>query len=227
MQGCVGTAFYIRLITKYVFMKKILLLTTGILMALSTESMAQYLSLGPVGGFGGSWTTGLPGSNRTQPSGYLGLGLVYSKNIHWGWGAQLEVSSEGYRREAMGDEVRDNPVYLRLPIRGYYFFGDYGSKVRPKVYLGPSFGLKLGESSSMSTMYSDAYMAGSSNNFRTFDFGLDAGAGLNVRLAKATWLNMDLGYYQGLMDAVKNDAAGNTNMNENLRFNVGVLFGLK
>ena len=75
---------------------------------------------------------------------------------------------------------------------------------------------------------SDAYMSGgASDNFRTFDWGLDAGAGVNVRLARATWLNMDLGYYQGLMDAVKNDAAGNMNMNENLRFNIGVLFGLR
>ena len=209
-------------------MKKILLFTTGILLTMATRLNAQYLSLGPVGGFGGSWTTNLPGSSKAQPSGYLGVSLIYSKNIHWGLGGQLEVSSEGYRRDAMGEVVRDNPTYLRLPLRAYYFFGDYGATVRPKIYLGPSFGVKLGESSSMSSMYSDAYMSGgASDNFRTFDWGLDAGVGVNVRLARATWLNMDLGYYQGLMDAVKNDAAGNMNMNENLRFNIGVLFGLR
>jgi len=32
------------------------------------------------------------------------------------------------------------------------------------------------------------------NKFRTFDVGFNTGAGLNIRLAKGVWLNMDMGY---------------------------------
>ncbi|HXS35489.1 MAG TPA: porin family protein [Flavipsychrobacter sp.] len=208
-------------------MKRILLLATTIMFATVPQSFAQYISLGPVGGFGTSWVGNMPGTTKFQPSGYLGVGLIYAKNVHWGWGGQLQVSSEGYRKEdMMGDISMVNPVYLRLPLRAYYFFGKQNDNIRPKLYLGPSFGLKLAESSSMSPYYSDAYIPGASNDFRTFDFGLNAGAGVNIRLVRATWLNLDLGYYQGLTDAVK-DPSGNYNVNHNLALNVGVLFGIK
>lgn len=212
-------------------MKKALVLA-GLLLAGSTlQSKAQYISIGPVGSFGHSWVSNMTGTAQFKASPTLGLGLVYSKDNHWGWGAELNVSHEGYRMDNGLNTMAVNPVYLRLPLRVYYFFGKYDSNVRPKIYLGPTFGFKVDEVAYMNgsrMSNTDVMTVYSMNNdmFNSFDVGLNTGAGVNVRLMKATWLNMDLGYNLGFLDAV-DDAAGNYNMNQNLRVNVGLLFGLK
>jgi len=43
-------------------------------------------------------------------------------------------------------------------------------------------------------------------------------------VATRTWLNLDAGYYAGLMNALKD--ADDTYRNNNLRLNVGLMFGL-
>jgi len=212
-------------------MKKALLLATGLFLGVFS-SKAQYISLGPVAGFGHSWVSNMTGTANFKASPNLGVGMIYSKDPHWGWGAELDVSHEGYKMDMGVNTVAVNPVYLRLPLRAYYFFGPVSSSVRPKVYLGPSFGFKVDEVQYMNgnKMANSDVMATTynmnSDMFNSFDIGMNAGAGINVKLMRATWLNMDLGYNLGFLDAV-NDAANNTNLNQNLRFNAGLLFGLK
>jgi hypothetical protein len=213
-------------------MKRILLFAAGLL-ALTTSSNAQSskmgsdLTLGPVVGMGNSWVGNMPGTNRFMPNGNIGVAAIYSDNSHWGWGSQLTFASEGYRIDYMGNTYTAAPLYLRLqPIRAYYFFGDVKSIVRPKIYLAPSLGIKLSEMDYVNG-YHDSYMAGNMGTFRTLDFGLNAGAGVNVKLARGTWLNADLGYYQGLTDAVKGGMATNYNVNHNLGLNLGVLFAIR
>jgi len=221
-------------------MMKKLLLTTGVIFTMISASTAQdaarttttdhsaaeYISIGPVAGFGVSGVGNMGGTSKFMPSGYLGIGLVYARNEHWGWGGQLQVAGEGYRVEYNNATVTAMPIYLRMPIRGYYFFGDYRNTIRPKVYLGPSFGLKLGENDDNINSTGDHTMAMNTGTFRTFDLGINAGAGVNIKLAKATWLNLDLGYTQGVLDVVK-DRADNYNVNHNLDLSVGVLFGIR
>lgn len=186
----------------------------------------QYLSIGPVVGGGANWVSNLGGSSNSMiASGNLGVGLIYAKDAHWGWGTQLTAASEGYDVKYGANEVKAVPIYLRMPIRAYYFFGDLKSIVRPKVYLGPQFGLKLTETDHMTSPFTETTVYNNTGNFRTFDAGINAGAGVNIRLMKATWLNLDLGYYQGVLDVVK-DPADNYNTNQNLGINAGVLFGL-
>jgi hypothetical protein len=212
-------------------MKKVLLLVTGLFLSVF-QSKAQYISLGPVAGFGHSWVSNLTGTDRFKASPYLGIGMVYSKDVHWGWGGELAVSHEGYKADMGMNTVTVNPVYLRLPLRAYYFFGPYKSHIRPKVYLGPSFGFKVDEVQYMNgNRLSNSDVIATTYNmhsdmFNSFDVGLNTGAGVNVRLMPGTWLNMDLGYNLGFLDAVDNTANTN-NMNQNIRLNVGVLFGLK
>jgi hypothetical protein len=213
-------------------MKKIGLLIIGIMTAFCFSANAQYyLSLGPVVGFGHSWTTGLNGDARFKPSPDLGIGLVYSRNSHWGLGGSLIVSHEGYSRQfSMYGNTYDatvNPVYLRMPLYVSYFFGDYGNRVRPKVYLGPSIAVKIDERSDVDgiAMPDGNSLKRMTPGFRTFDAGVHGGVGANIRLMRNTWLNLDAGYYQGLVD-VLDDADGKYNMNGNLRLNAGLMFGL-
>jgi outer membrane protein W len=208
-------------------MRKILFLSIALLVLSAGIAPAQieYTSIGPVAGFGHNWVSNLFGMNRFNASPYLGVGLVYARDAHWGYGGQAEFSWEGYRvADQAGNISVATPMYLRVPLRVYYFFGDYKNAVRPKVYLGPSFGLKLSEQDAMRG--GDVLASDDIGTFRTFDFGLNGGVGLNVRLNKGVWLNTDLGYYQGLTDAVK-DPAGKYNTNQNLALSAGILFGIK
>ncbi len=168
--------------------------------------------LGPVGGFGSSWVSNAPGAATSIPSGYAGISFVKIGKQHWGWGSQLVVSSEGYKTNYIGFQQADVVHYLRLPLRAYYFLGNKSNVVRPDFYLGPSFGAKLNEHQVVDN-YGEVNNSPKSGNFDLFDTGVDGGAGINVQLAKSIYLSADLGYYQGVTDAVKD----NDNMYDNDR----------
>ena len=186
---------------------------------------AQNLSLGPTAGFGHAWTSSDNGGvdGRFHPSYNVGGKLVYSFVSHWGISADVKFSSEG---ETVGPDNDNKSVfranYIRVPLQGIYFFGDYGNKVRPKISVGPSFGFLVGGESKQYTGGNVTSTAKTKDVAESFDFGLTAAAGLNVRVAKATWLNADIGYYHGLTEVVNNSDA----KNRNIGINVGVLFPL-
>lgn len=221
-------------------MKKLMILMTGLMMgatvANAQSNKASTLSLGVVGGIGHSWVRGLPKNDHRdfKLSPALGIGLTYSHNEHWAYNTQLLISHEGYQGDQpLGSNGNHqnmgvNPVYLRMPMNAVYFFGKYGDKVRPKIYAGPSWALKIDEK----RYYSESEPApgeGTMSNtdyFRTFDFGINGGVGANIRMAPRTWLNVDAGYYHGLLDAVQNDPNQDHNANRNIRLNVGVMWGL-
>ncbi len=176
----------------------------------------------------------MPGDRDFKFSPAAGIGLVYSTNEHLGFGAQLLVSHEGYKQEYIvgGNQSLDvtvNPVYLRMPLHVIYFFGDHGDRVRPKIYLGPSIAARVDETHH----YSDNRLKpaegtpGAADQFDRFDAGLSAGAGANIRLSKLTWLNLDLGYYHGLVDVLDQTTASNGfHGNRNLRVTAGLMWGL-
>lgn len=216
-------------------MKKMILSAAAILLAgaafaqkKANDKLASHLSIGPVVSFGHSWVSNFD-NLRFKPSPAAGIGLVYSKNEHWGLGVQLLASHEGYKYEVPngrgGTTIGSvNPVYLRLPLQVTYFFGKFGDKVRPKVYAGPSVALRVAE---------QQFIDGSDVNldediFGRGDFGLTAGGGANIRIGKLTWLNIDAGYYHGFIDVIPESATGNNdfNGNRNLRLNVGLMWGL-
>lgn len=210
-------------------MKKLLVLFTGILLVAQVKVNAQnkdsYISLGPVAGMGHSWITDVD-DQVFKPSGYLGIGIIYSRYEHWGWGGEVLASHEGFSmRNPYNDEIAAiDPTYVRIIPKAYYFFGQYGSHVRPKIYLGPSLGIKVTEDHYHDDMINSMESIGVFNKDQVFndvDFGLTGGVGVNIKLSKYTWLNMDGSYYHGLSDAT---AEGNRN--RNLRFNAGIMFGI-
>ena len=221
-------------------MKK-LMSVLGVTMLAGFTSFAQNnrvgsnLSLGPIAGFGHSWVSDMQGM-EFKPSAHLGIGLIYSNHANWGWGADLTASHEGFTQEYMQNGQEYNftvdPTYLRLTPKAYYFFGAAGSSVRPKIFLGPSVGLLLIEDHYMKNetmgQRDVTYGNGAGQMFKRADFGGEAGAGVNVRVGDATWLNLDGSYYRGLMDATQGDNANEAVdvKNRNMRLNVGVLMGL-
>lgn len=244
--------------------KKILLTAVSFALFFSVANAQKYISLGPVISFGHSGVTNgkyLDGMNDVQlkskfhPSFTAGISAIYAKNPHWGFGGELLYEQSGFTKNIKYDKgVQPGPgmwispldydqiknlSYIRIPLRVYYFFGQYKQKVRPKVYAGPSFGFKISGSNQLEgndVFSSDAIQmlgekAFPNPEFNTFDLGLQVGAGANITLGKAVWLNADINYYQGFLDALKNSnlsttMPNGTNWNQNLRLQVGVLFGL-
>lgn len=217
--------------------KKLVFSITAIA-AISFSATAQkYISIGPVVGFNHTGVTNGEMNNtvdiqsKFNPNFHAGISLIYSKNEHWGFGGQLLFSQEGFKKE-FSDKRLNIPFnipfegsykasYIRIPLRAYYFFGDYKSKIRPKVYAGPSIGIKVMDERLPVIGLTDLEMS-------ILDLGLQAGVGVNIALSKATWLNLDLNYTQGLLDVLNSPSLKTGyNMNQNLGFQVGVLFGLK
>ncbi len=188
----------------------------------------SFLSLGPIGGFGHSWTSNM--DNRFKPSAHLGIGMIYSRFEHWGWGTELTASHEGYSTRLGSNGTTQyisyDPTYLRMAPKAYYFFGRYGDNVRPKIYLGPSVAYKLVEDQYVDGPGSTEvqYMNAGNEMLRDWDLGVDVGAGVNIRVAPYTWLNLDADYYHGFLDVTRLN--GLNNMNRSLRANVGVMIGI-
>lgn len=229
-------------------MKKILLSLGLAAAAFGAAQAQQFISLGPVVGFGHSGVTNgkaddaLTIKSKFNPSFNAGIGLIYAKHAHWGFGGEVLYSQEGFKKQ-ISDDVTDLDLtqtagYIRVPLRVYYFFGKYQQKVRPKVYLGPSFGFKIADNykyegnNDATDMMLSVFNPGQPVDFNSFDLGIQAGVGVNITLAKAMWLNVDLNYYQGLLDAASDNDnnifsfESGSNLNQSLRLQVGVLFGL-
>lgn len=213
-------------------------------LSLSATTAQKYISFGPVIGFDHSGVTNgtmkdaVNVKSNFNPTFHAGFGLIYAKHANWGFGGELLFSKEGFKKEITdkrfgeGYEETNSVGYIRVPLRAYYFFGKYKQKVRPKIYAGPSFGVKIMDDHKMEGIDGKAIPPLTDMNrtseFNTFDLGLQAGVGVNVTLSRAIWLNLDLNYYQGLLDAVGDNSVYKTgyNMNQNLGFQAGLLFGL-
>lgn len=182
--------------------------------------------VGPVGGFGHSWVHNMPVGTSYRTMGSLGLGYIGMVARHWGVGAGLMVSSEGYEANYQGRMQSFTPVYLRVPMRLYYFFGKPTNTVRPDIYFGPSMGMKIAERNNTTQVYREQFKLSNSDNFNVFDAGLNGGAGLSIRFLQNVWLNLDMGVYTGATDAV-NDMDDLYNPQSDIGLTVGLLFGIR
>ncbi len=188
---------------------------------------AQNLSFGVIGGIGHSWTSidKLSGTDTRLHANYnIGGRLVYSFESNWGVSGDVKFSSEGH---TVGISNKTKNVtranYIRIPIQAIYFFGEFGDRVRPKISLGPTFGILVGGKSKTYVNDNRITRVKTKDYWKSFDFGFTAAAGGNVRIAPSTWLNLDLSYYLGLADVTDIGADGG---NRNIGINVGVTFPL-
>jgi outer membrane protein W len=209
-------------------MKKFLLamiISSGFALAAGAQSK---FSIGPTGGYGWATINNIKNS-KFKAAGNFGLASVYSAAEHFGIGIDARYSIEGAKWDVGNSKTNEIDLhYVRIPVKAIYFFNKYGNKVRPKIYAGPSFGI-LSSSKLNRPGLADVDLKAATESF---DVGVTAGAGLNYRLVNKTWLNLDLGYYNGFKQimqpsALGNDASTNGNLrNRNVTINVGVNFGL-
>jgi hypothetical protein len=191
------------------------------------EIAAQNLSIGLIGGVGHSWTSvDRVTTSDTRLHGTYNIGgrLVYSFESNWGISGDVKFSSEG---QTVGTSNKNKTAYranyIRIPLQGIYFFGKFGDRVRPKVSLGPSFGILAGGKIKTFADGDKIASVKTKDYWKSFDYGVTLAAGGNVRIAPATWLNLDLSYYHGLADVTE---VGPDGSNRNIGVNVGVTFPL-
>ena len=150
--------------------------------------------------------------------------MVDSFVTNWGISGDIKFSSEGHTVGSDADnKLVQRANYIRIPLQGIYFFGKYGDRVRPKVSLGPSFGILVGGKGRVFVDGDKVTEAKLSDVWKGADFGFTIAGGGNVRIAPATWLNLDLSYYHGITDVAESGLKGK---NRNLAANVGVTFPL-
>jgi outer membrane protein W len=196
-------------------------LSSAILLCLALPAFSQddktvakepsSFSIGPSVGIGHSWF--YPYSNWDYFTSWnAGITSVYSATERWGLGIDVRYSVEGARTRVEGGTRATQLDYIRVPVKAIYFFRDYQDDFRPKVTLGPSFGFLVKES--------DPFHA----KHYPLDFGVNASAGFNYRVASGIWFNFDINYYQGLADVRKD--SGYQELNGNLGVLAGFAFGI-
>lgn len=204
-------------------MKKVVVLFVSIALVVTVRGQSKF-SFGPNAGIGRSWISNTQ-DVKSLLAGNVGLSLVYSAAEHFGIGLDTKYSFEGGQSTVANITTTSNLNYVRLPLKAIYFFNKYGSKVRPKAFVGPSFGFLAGGEVEVIRNNAILETRKAKDLYNSFDFGVTAGAGLNIRLVKNTWFNTDINYLHGVSNIVKNNSGGN-NYNRNFSVNLGVNFGL-
>jgi len=149
---------------------------------------------------------GWDGSNTDFKTGFiLGGNLTYSIQNTYGITGKLLYAQKG----AKDGNAKATLNYIEIPVVGRWFFNREGV-FRPSVFVGPSFGFLTGVKSKVGN--ADAIKVDNYTNiYKTFDFGLTGGIGLNYEIAPETRILLDLRYTYGLSDITKSGTSSVNN----------------
>lgn len=190
-------------------MKKIIAmacLLTGLSAAAQTK-----LFIGPSGGFGHSFFVPYNSNAQFQPSYSIGLTSFCTLGEMWGASADVKYSSEGSLIDDGRSQSDIRLDYIRIPVKGVFYFTGTNYMIRPKIAAGPSLGILIMESGTSTD-----------NKAGKTDFGINASGGFDFMLAEKLCLNMDVSYYAGLLKARPDNAS--REYNGNVGVNIGVAF---
>ena len=212
-------------------MKKILLSTILLISVLAAN--AQRTSIGVTGGVGTAWMSDVAQEVTLNPVWNAGASLVYSTDNHWGIGLDVKYSKEGvrfiypgvgaYTGQTMATRIVSD--YIRVPLRGIYFFNSSSKKVRPNISLGPNLGFLIGSESRNYDGNNELLTTTDvKSSFNAIDLGVQGTIGASFMLSDGIWLSTDVAYNRGFIK--QNKFGTNTMLNSNLAFNIGLRFGI-
>ena len=178
---------------------------------ITTAQEDARFTIGTKGGFGHSYM--MPYKNSGfHGSWHIGLTTAYQLSDRWAVGADALYSSEGATFRSVNTPVETMMSieldYMRVPLRAMYFLAPRTSDFRPKLSVGPTFGVLMAEGT----------------GYKDMDFGVSAALGFNYELLESFWLTTDVNYYHGLMDVYAGNAE--SDRNGNIRLDIGFTFGL-
>jgi len=148
----------------------------------------------------------------------VGGNLTYSVLNTYGVTGKLLYAQKG----AELNNTKSTLNYVEIPVVGRLFFNKEGP-FRPNLFAGPSFGFLTGVKSQSGSgervtvnNYKDTY--------KTFDFGITGGLGLNYEIAPETRILVDFRYTYGLSDISKSNSSSVNN--QVIGITAGVSFGI-
>lgn len=204
-------------------------------MILSVSVFAQsdrVWSIGPEVGVNFSkW--GSDADDSDYKTGLLaGAFVTYSIQNTYGFSAKVLFSQKGaaYTLSAPGDDtdVKAQLNYIEIPITARVFFNREGT-IRPNVFLGPSFGFLTGAKVKVEDGDYENYEDIDDNIdsykdvYNTFDLGIAAGLGLNIKVGEEMYFIIDARYTYGLTDIAKGGSDVN---NQAVAVSAGLSFGI-
>lgn len=174
------------------------------------------------------------GKSQFHPSYAFGAGVQYILKKHWAIGLDLMYSREGQKvhytdfDNSFIHEAQTN--YLRIPLNIAYYFRSSEKKLRPYLITGVSFGLLSSQKGSFTANN------GYTNNLfhkegtpvldsKSFDFGLQLGAGVHYKISKYASVFSEIKYYRGVVCPY--EAGFHDVRNENVRVQIGYAYCLK
>ena len=200
-------------------MKNCIILALAIFLGVSQVQAQENVSIGPIAGVSIANFRGDVNNTDWKPGLTIGGFYNYSSKSGFGFSGQLLFTQLGAQTDNKTREVNLN--YIQAPLLATFFFGRYGDRLRPKIFLGPTLNFLV------SARDKDGNnINGDSNNrvYSPFDLGMTFGGGLNYRLQNKIWLNFDARYGVGLLDVTRLD---NSDVkNNNWGINVGLSFPL-
>lgn len=200
-------------------MKNCIILLLALMVSVSAASAQENVSIGPIAGVSLANFHGTMENTTTKPGLTVGAFYNYSAKTGFGFSGQLLFTQMGAKIFDKTNEINLN--YIQAPLLFTFFFGRFGDRLRPKLFVGPSLNFLV------SAKDKDGNSINGPNNARyynIFDLGITGGAGLNYELSRKIWLNFDVRYGLGLIDVARPD---NVNLkNRNLGINLGLSFPL-
>lgn len=185
------------------------------LIALSAGAQTHYVSHVSIGGHAGATLSEMSFSPSVKqsfvPGFTFGAGFRYAEERHVGMVVELNVSQRGWQ-EKFDPQYDFNYArrltYIELPIMTHIFFGSRNCKCF--INLGPEFGLMLADNISSNFDYQNpgSVPGFPSQNRMTaqmgmdiknrFDYGITAGIGVELNVARKHSIFLEGRYYFGL-----------------------------
>ena len=199
-------------------MKNCIILLLALTLSLSSAFAQENVSIGPIAGVSLANFHGDIDNTNTKPGLTIGAFYNYSSKKGYGFSGQVLYTQLGAQVFNKTNEINLN--YVQVPLLFTFFFGEFGDRLRPKIFLGPSLNFLVSAKDKDGNNIN-----GTSNSrvFNVFDLGLTGGLGLNYELTQKVWLNFDVRYGLGLLDVTK---APGSIQNRNLGINLGLSFPL-
>jgi hypothetical protein len=200
-------------------MKNCIILLFALTVSISSAFAQENVSIGPIAGVSFANLHGNMEHTNVKPGLTIGGFYNYSSKTGFGFSGQLLFTQLGAKTFEKTNEINLN--YIQAPLFFTFFFGRYGDRLRPKLFVGPSLNFLVSAKDKDGNT-----LNGTSGNryFNVFDLGITGGAGFNYELSQKIWLNFDVRYGVGLLDVARPD---NVNIkNRNLGINVGLSFPL-
>jgi opacity protein-like surface antigen len=149
---------------------------------------------------------GWDGKDSDFKTGFLlGGNLTYSIRNTYGFTGKVLYAQKG----AKEGSTKSTLNYVEVPVVARLFFNEKGP-FRPNIFAGPSFGFLTGvkaQTGNGDKVTVDNYK----DTFKTFDFGLTGGLGLNYEIAPETHILVDIRYTYGLTDVSKTNSSSVNN----------------